>query len=602
MSFTLPRKAPSGTRALRESGNVYRHTREARAAWRGITAGLWVIILGGCASTPPDVPSPTPAPVPIATSDSAYARSLFRDIRHDDATVRRASAQTILDEDLLGELSQAQRFDVLAVLIEAAISIGRIDAATEALIDAIAPVSDGQRGRFHELWADYHAIRDDHFEAFVHLVHATELPDAERNRRIWAHLEAIPRRLVSAPSGEHPLFDREARGWWDLARRYARATAPEEQARVWASWRELNAGHQATTSPIDIDATVPRRIALLLPLSGAMVSAGEAIRDGFIAAQLEGSRGADEIVLFDTGDDIEAAIDEALRAEVDVMVGPLLKENVAHVAARALEIPIVALNQIDATFDNVIQLALASEDDARVIAEAVRAQGFERVVMVAIPQAWSQRAFIDLSEALGSTIVETTTIDEPRNVTELTAALFDVDEGQERHSVITRLVGEDVEFSAVRRQDVDAVIALVGSVQLAGLLPALSFHAANDLPLLLPSNVLRSTPNSSAVTSMQVAVPTWQLAPNLLERESIRRVASATQSPLVALGIDAYRIVKRLDRFRAQEPIIGSTGVLRFEDDVVVRDLHWAEYERGRLRHRPLTENSSEKAASTSGS
>ena len=544
----------------------------------------------GCATAPTETAPETTAPRPIAST----AAALYADLTTGDDAVREASALALIERGLLMDLRADERFEVYAVVLAIAVARGDDEDRIQPLLDAISPVTDTQRHRLHTIQADYAAARGEHFDAFLHLVHADSLGDDERNERIWAHLLAIPDRLISTPTSADPLFDRTARAWWELAERYARATSPREQHRIWTSWRELNAGHQAVRAVLDIrqDTDRSRRIALLLPLAGEMISAGEAIRNGFVAAQIEGGQSEDEIMLFDTSDGIEAAIDAAVEAEIDLIVGPLLKENVSAIAARGLSVPVVALNQIDESHDNIIQLALASEDDARVIERAVRERGYERVVLIAIPQAWSQRAFLALQEALGETVVETVTIDSSRNVTELTAGLFDIDEGQVRHSVIARLVGEDVEYTAIRRQDVDAVIALVGSIRLVGLLPALSFHAATDLPLLLPSNVLRSTPNSRAVESMQVAVPTWELFPNRLERESIRRVASTIQSPLVALGIDAYRVAKRIEAFRGQEPIIGSTGVLRFVDGAVKRDLHWAEFERGRLRHRPIQSSS----------
>lgn len=580
MPVTLPRISRPGTRV-----RSYPRPRSRSS----VAALLLVALVSGCASSPTQTPTESTDPRPTASTDRGRAAQLYADLTHRNDTVRESSALTLIEGGLLTELSAEQRFEVYAVALEIALTRGDGPEQIETLLDATSPVNDAQQSRLHGVRANYAAMRGLHFDAFLHLVHAGSLGDDERNRRIWAHLLAIPDRLISTPKDANPLFDRTARAWWDLAGRYARATSPAEQHRIWTSWRELNTAHQAIRGTLEISPTpaTKARIALLLPLDGEMVSAGEAIRNGFVAAQLEGGQSDDEIMLFDTSASIEAAIDAAIEAQVDLIVGPLLKENVSAVAARELDIPIVALNQINESHDNIIQLALASEDDARVIARAVRQQGFKRVVLITIPQGWSQRAFVALERALGDTIVETVVIDNSRNVTELTAGLFDIDEGQARHSVITQLVGGDVEYTAIRRQDVDAVIALVGSIRLVGLLPALSFHAATDLPLLLPSNILRATPSSRAVDSMQVAVPTWQLSPNRLERESIRRVASTIQSPLVALGIDAYRVAKRIDAFRGAEPIIGSTGVLRFVNGGVERDLHWAEYERGRLRHRP---------------
>jgi len=90
-------------------------------------------------------------------------------------------------------------------------------------------------------------------------------------------------------------------GWLTLG---SLATATGQQGIGWSNgvvrWRERNAGHPAMSVldgldiPEDQLLDYPRRIALLLPLSGRTASAGQAVQNGFLGAYFASAGGLDD--------------------------------------------------------------------------------------------------------------------------------------------------------------------------------------------------------------------------------------------------------------------------------------------------------------------
>ena len=95
------------------------------------------------------------------------------------------------------------------------------------------------------------------------------------------------------------------------------------------------------------------QVALLLPLSGPLGSAGGAIRDGFLAAFFADPdlEARPRVRILDTGETVDGAL-EAYRLAVEGgatrVVGPLAREQVAAVQeAQTVPVPVLALNHPD---------------------------------------------------------------------------------------------------------------------------------------------------------------------------------------------------------------------------------------------------------------
>jgi len=160
----------------------------------------------------------------------------------------------------------------------------------------------------------------------------------------------------------------------------------------------------------------PALIAVLLPLSGKQQAAGAAVRDGIAAAWFAAGPAATRprLVVFDTAElGAAAAYDRAINAGAQVVVGPLVREDVtALVNARrgALPVPTLALNSPGIPAGTVppaflLEFTLDPEQEARAVARRIAEDGLVRGIALFPDTTWGQRvreAFTSELTAMGS--------------------------------------------------------------------------------------------------------------------------------------------------------------------------------------------------------
>ncbi len=139
--------------------------------------------------------------------------------------------------------------------------------------------------------------------------------------------------------------------------------------------------------------SAPTQIALLLPLSGPLANAGQAIRDGFIAAFYHAASLA-RVRVYDTnGASIGAVYEQASTDGAQLVVGPLDKQSVVDINLLPYRrVPVLALNYLPpgvAAGAGLFQFGLAIEDEAHAIARRVYEDGFPRVAIVESDLDWS---------------------------------------------------------------------------------------------------------------------------------------------------------------------------------------------------------------------
>lgn len=96
-----------------------------------------------------------------------------------------------------------------------------------------------------------------------------------------------------------------------------------------------------------------RQIAVLLPQSGPLTAAGNAVRDGFLADYFESARDGQprpQVRFYDTQGTAAGAVAAYRQAVADgaqLVVGPLAREGVAALFTQPLPVPLLALNHPD---------------------------------------------------------------------------------------------------------------------------------------------------------------------------------------------------------------------------------------------------------------
>ena len=401
-------------------------------------------------------------------------------------------------------------------------------------------------------------------------------------------------------------------GWLELA--FIRRTMladPGELERALASWQENYPAHPANPAIVGQVREAGRlfnkraeRIALLLPLRGALREAAEAVRDGFISAWYNSGPDRRPIRIYEANSlNVEQAYAQALDEGADFIVGPLEKQALTKLSARAgLSVPTLALNQVRPAPDlaggagagilpALMQFSLSPEDEARQVAERARADGYARALVIMPDDELGRRlhgAFRESWSASGGVILETT-VYEPRtnDFGAPVEHMLNVDASELRTRRLRQTLGRGLENRARRRQDADMIFMAAFPIAGRQIIPQLRFHGAGRLPVYATSHIYTGSVNPAADADMNgVVFPDlpWILAPGaqippikaLIERNF--KAASSAYQRLYAFGADAFNLIPHLARLAYEDgaEYHGATGALSMsEDGRITRKLPW---------------------------
>jgi len=419
--------------------------------------------------------------------------------------------------------------------------------------------------------------------------------------RTWANVNRTPAYRITALAAQ--TQNENAAAWWKLADSLQRSFDLDAERIAINDWRRAHRDHPAARWPpgaltlIEGNLTTPSQIALLLPLSGALANAGQAIRDGFIAAFFHAASKA-TIRIYDTnGVSIASLYEQADSDGAQLVIGPLDKQSVVDINLLPYRrVPVLALNHLPAGVapgPGLFQFGLAIEDEAHAIARRIYEDGFPRVAIIQSDLDWSNRAaesFRSQFVTMGGTVITVGTIVDARAVTEVVGNTLLVGASTQRMEALSKTIGSTPEFTGRRRSDLDAIVALVDPAQARALNPALAFHFAADVPIYATS---QSAGTASAgdlgdLNGFRMTELPWQVYPSAIREEVESAFASShsSLSPLYALGVDAFRLSDRADLLIPNSParLLGETGQLQVQaSGVVAREPAWAIVQHGAL-------------------
>lgn len=429
-----------------------------------------------------------------------------------------------------------------------------------------------------------------------------------RNReRLWAGLVVSnPGVLQSAVAISN---DAVTRGWLSLG---ALAASTGQQGIGWSNgvvrWRDANSSHPGNSVLGDLVLPdqgafdYPRRIALLLPLSGQNAAAGRAVQNGFLGAYYGASLGLEEpqqVQVYDVAGNggALAAYSQATEAGADFVVGPLLRRQVNEMAGQsALPVPILTLNYAPEQRQiplGMYQFALSPEDEAAAAARRAVLDGRTRAVALVPNNSWGRRLLSTFSTELtaqGGLLLEHRFYEptdqdfsfEIRNLMGLALS-------RQRYERLRANLGGKIEFDPRRREDAEFIF-LAAAAPVGRLIKSqLKFHFSGDVPVYATSRIYAMDGRSDAdLNGVRFADTPWIIAPptwmaNLPKLYAEYWPSERRLGRLHAMGYDAYLLVGEL--FAARERALsvdGATGRL-FMDQAgrIHRDLPWAEFQGG---------------------
>lgn len=527
---------------------------------------------------------------------------------------------SILQRIPQSELPLDQQILFSELQAKSALAQNRPDMALRALqhgsisqLDAL-PIED--QLRIQQLRADAFEAAGEHLDAareriFIHeLLPASAQPD--NLKAVWKNINQMP---VPAIRDAHSEAGGELKAWLELALIERDLSNLDLQIRAIQQWQDENPSHAAgdnlpgsLAQLLELHASRPDHIALLLPFEGPLASAAQALRDGFLAAQYQAySEGLDQpqVSLYDSTAYADPAefYRQAIADGVQWVIGPLEREQVSRIASMTeLPLPTLALNYTDQTVptgEPLFQFGLAPEDEARSAAHEAWAQGHRQMAALTTRTDWGERAFESFRstwQELGGVLIGREMIDEPAAIAVQIGELLQIRQSEQRGARIQRVLGGSVVVQPTPRQDLDALFLAATNLQARQIKPTLAFQYAAELPVYATSHIYQvggDSHQNADLDGILVSEIPW-----LLNRsdslygavtESWPQAAGAL-GRLYAMGIDAQRIFSRLPQLQ-QHPettINGATGQLSMAPGGrIQRDLGWGMMQEGQLTEAP---------------
>lgn len=321
----------------------------------------------------------------------------------------------------------------------------------------------------------------------------------------------------------------------------------------------------------------PRKLAVLLPMTGQLATAAGSVRDGLLAGYYGERRPRPELVFYDTAGTpagASAALARALSEGADQVVGPLGREEVMAIAATPATQPVLTLNSSDAALPaNVAAFALSPEDEGRAIAAYLAPRNARRVLLLSSGDDSANRSVVTLRadlQANGGEIVDTIAVvgDDPGD---LTAAL---------------------RASASTEGGIDAVVLALRGSQARLVAPQLAAAGLSQRLRVATSQLTSGTGNAEEDRVLDGIVfpsESWLVgsAAALPPAAALGRDLPTARGPaarLFAFGHDAWLLSGWLYHLASnpEARIDGATGQLGLQTDgTVVRSPAWATFRGG---------------------
>ena len=424
--------------------------------------------------------------------------------------------------------------------------------------------------------------------------------------------EAFDRLTASLPPPALPPREMSALApYHDLAQALAAcASLPARLPQAIAAWEARWPGTALPSLlknlPPAVKGGSPLRIAVLLPFTGPLKGAAEALRDGLLAAQFEAQRqghGGSALRFFDTrAAGLSTAYGQALSFQPDQLLGPLEREAVSALDALRRDEPkappLLALNRPSlGSAPTLWSYALEPEVEGEQLADQNWRAGHRRLLILHDEAPWAQRLALAASthlEALGGIVARRQPFSPNEDLGAAVAAALLVEEGEARSQALRRVLRVPLETEPRRRQDVDSVLLIAEPLQGQTLKSALAYYFAGDLPIWASSQGLASDLSATALKDLEnvtFSLTPWQLGGRDPESERLRDAFPDADGPLgllYALGVDAWRLTQWQRYAPPGLPFPGLTGQLtQATDQRWVRTLRLATIERGALSPAP---------------
>ena len=493
--------------------------------------------------------------------------------------------------------------------------------AEEVLIQLKEPLTKGSSANllaeYHELRATAFSMQGDRIttaEEYILREHYLTNDETilQNQQLIWKSLTLLSQRSLQQMQSTQATD--VLSGWMELVRLSKKYQLNPTLLRASIiNWQRRYTKHPVHISLIQgllnrkqEDVTLPKNIALLLPLTGRFANPAKAIRDGLLAAYYAEKNKEDiTIRIYDTKgtpENIDDIYEKAISNGAQFVIGPLNKASINKLAEQDdLSVPTLALNYIDPTTTvpgELYQFGLFPEEEALQVAERTWLDGHVNAAILTPIGPWGDRvhkAFKERWEQIGGRVVEQQSYHSSKNDFSLPIRkLLNIDESKIRYRNLSRLLQTKLKYTTYRRQDIDFIFIAGFPRQARQIRPQLKFFHAAQVPVYATSHIYTGNLNTERDRDMdgiRFGDMPWVLSETTSHRglrneiEALISKAGNKYQRLYAMGVDAFNIIAALNTLKTYpyERFQGETGSLSLDENQrIKRQLTWAYFRSGR--------------------
>ena len=338
--------------------------------------------------------------------------------------------------------------------------------------------------------------------------------------------------------------------------------------------------------------TTPKAIAVLLPISSKFNKAAQALMDGIqYQHTLNTSIYKPRVDIYDIGDNpyqVNQYYAAARSNGAQVIIGPLGKDyaNILSSSARKVRsVPTILLGgdkQLERQFS---RLTLSPEQDGEFVAQRAIDNGYINAALLVSDNIKSTRmasAFRNYWLENGGKISKSITLPTKQydHTTEL-KQLFDLNQSEYRHRLLSQTLGFKPKFSASSRKDIDFVFMIANNKVGRIIRPQISFFSGTSMPVLATSSIYNGIQNE--IENADLDRTSFPVMPWVLQSNEIAPYAGQLNM-LFAMGADAYLLSARLTEMQTNTSLVldGKTGQLNIEQTGEINySPVWAQFKSG---------------------
>lgn len=419
------------------------------------------------------------------------------------------------------------------------------------------------------------------------LTYNLPLNEGEENQaKLWMAIQNLTQNEVDELfQQQKPLLN----GWLTISSILRNQTLSiEQQLKIFKKWQAENPNHPAALSPpqdfeimASVEQMAPKKIVLMLPMSGKLERASQAIVDGFFASFYKQIQARPEVHIVNVDDyaTIQEALNAANQQQPDVIIGPLQKNNVAQISRLDLPYPVIALNQLDINQHpkNLYHFSLNAEDEIHELIAFAKQEGATKAAILSTQDTWALKQSDEFrAEAAKENVTITSNqsyANTPRGRQDAIQKLLLVTESYARKRSIEKWIGTNVDSIARSREDLDYVYYIGKLNDAKQIRPLLDFYFADKIPMLASSTLNDSAPERSTKPE-DIERILFTEAPALTPKNTSLEVLPKNQSSnilrrLQALGADSYLLANKYQLFTLlpSTKISANTGIITMDEN-----------------------------------